>query len=181
MARQLRVQYAKDHKVTHRPLYESCIVQATALVGHMRHKAKIELQTQWKRFGDIAEGLLWENNRAANAPGGGESASDYDKGYGLKCEGWTDLMGDVFQEIETPWHNDGFLCFRASAVVSKDKAIGGVHNWIGIYGPSRGDSRQLDATGWKNIDINIDPWPASGAKLTPKHPHMPEQHHGFLF
>ena len=129
------------------------------------------LTTQWSRFGDIAVGFLWENNRADKAPAHGKSASDYDKGYGLNCEGWDDLMMDAFQTAEEPFLFSHSLCFRAGSLVTGSGLS--LHNWVGLYGPNRGDSDAIKANSWMHPDIHIDPWQTSGAQLSPPQPKQP--------
>jgi hypothetical protein len=143
---------------------QKCIEQAHSLAAGLLQDYREVFVTEYNKFGDIQAG--WKANERANeAPFHGEIATDYDKGFGLKCAGWMDLTADEFFKSIRPYYGEGSQCFRAARVGwPSDPGSWRNHSWVIIYGPRRGP---LNTSMYKksDYDVNIDPWPFAGALI----------------
>jgi hypothetical protein len=147
---------------------EACRVQAEAMTLEFARYLEVNFTTEYMRFGNvIAFTPLWIpgetiNDRADKAPNQGMIWVDYDKGYGLKCYGWQDLIRRRFQAFTMPLRRDGRQCFKGAEVGNNRDQNKASHHWFGIYGPFNDDVNE--------VDVDVDPWFSAGGIISPVFP-----------
>ncbi len=95
----------------------------------------------------------WAQNQSHES-GEGYKVKDLDKGVGLRCDGWQELLEGAFDSAIKPYFEKRHSCFWYETLY-RDGPLN--HTWSGINSLSTSAFPQTD-----DAEIELDPWRTGG-------------------